>query len=203
MIRGLRLLLVLVVTAVVGALIIAASRWNSASTALMRELERQSAERTTSLRPSDELAALPAPVQRYLHAALGDDSPMIQFARIEHAGEFLLKAPNEWRPFYSTQWTFIDDSTARATLGVAETVVRLEFHFGRDGLVERVYTPARARDVGGRAVSTPWEGRVLRYERREGILIPIEAEVAWILPDGRQPYWRGTVRSVVYDSAAR
>jgi hypothetical protein len=39
-------------------------------------------------------------------------------------------------------------------------------------------------------IPTPWEGRWTNYEMRHGILIPLEGEVAWILPDGRRPYWR-------------
>lgn len=282
--RGVLFLLALIVAAVVGALLVAATRWNRASTALVRELERQSAERTIPLRPSDELTALPAPVQRYLRAALGTDSPTIQFARIEQAGEFLLKAPNEWRPFHSTQyiatqppgfvwdarirmapgldvrvrdafvngrgsmlgrvagvvsvvdvkdtpdiasgalhrylaeavwaptallpsagvqWTAIDDSTARATLGVAQTSVSLDFHFGANGLIERVFTPSRMRDVAGRGVPTPWEGRFRHYERRGDFLIPVQAEVSWLLPEGRQAYWRGSVNEVSYSTAPR
>jgi hypothetical protein len=277
------LLLALVVAAVVGVLLVAAGRWNAASTALLHELERQSAGDTTRLRASDELAALPAPVQRYLRAALGNDS-LIQFARIEHEGEFLLKAPNGWRPFHSTQyiatrapgfiwdarirmapgldvrvrdafvngrgsmlgrvagivtvvdvkdtpdiasgalhrylaeaawaptallpsagvqWTTIDDSSARATLGVGQTSVSLDFHFGANGLIERVFTPGRMRDVAGRSVPTPWEGRFQHYERREGFLIPIQADVSWLLPEGRQAYWRGSVRNVRYSTKPR
>lgn len=69
----------------------------------------------------------------------------------------------------------------------------LDSHFGRDGHIERVYTPARARDVGGTAVLTPWEGRFTRYETRHGFLIPIEAVVAWLLPEAPQTYWRAHV----------
>jgi uncharacterized protein DUF6920 len=273
-----------VIAAAASARLVAARRWNATSAALVRELEQRSAASTTRLGLSAELAALPRPVQRYLRAALGDDPPTIQFARIEHAGEFLLKPPNEWRSFTSiqyiatqppgfvwdarirmapgldvtvrdalvagrgsmlgrvagivtvvdvkdtpditsgalhrylaeavwvptallpsagVQWSAIDDSTARATLGVAQTSVSLDFHFGRDGLIERVFTPARMRDVAGRGVPTPWEGRFQRYERRGAFLVPVEGEVAWQLPEGRQAYWRGKVTDVRYSTAAR
>jgi len=282
--RSLLLLLALVVAAAVSALLVAAKRWNAASAALVRELERRSAESPTRLRLSDELATLPPPVQRYLSAALGDDPPTIRFARIAHSGEFLLKQPNEWRPFRSTQyiatdspgfvwdarirmvlgldvrvrdalvngrgsmlgrvaglitvvdvkdtpdiasgalhrylaeaawaptallpsagaqWTAIDDSTARATLGAGQTSVSLDFHFGTNGLIERVFTPSRMRDVAGRGVPTPWEGRFLHYERRGTFLIPVQAEVAWLLPEGRQAYWRGSVTDIQYGTAPR
>jgi hypothetical protein len=104
--------------------------------------------------------------------------------------------PTALLPSAGVHWSAIDDSTARATLGTGATTVWLDFHFGADGMVQRVYTPARARDVGGRAIPTPWEGRFTRYESRDGFLIPIEAEVAWLLPSGRQTYWRGRIITV-------
>jgi uncharacterized protein DUF6920 len=109
--------------------------------------------------------------------------------------------PTALLPSSGVLWSAIDDSTARATLGIGETSVWLDFHFGQGGLVERVYTPARARDVGGTAVPTPWEGRFTRYEAQHGFLIPIEAEVAWLLPSGRQAYWRGHVTDIEYTTA--
>ena len=74
-------------------------------------------------------------------------------------------------------WTALDDASARATLSVASTTVSLDFHFGADSLVSRVFTPARARDVSGRSVPTPWQGRFSRYEERGGMRIPLAGEV--------------------------
>lgn len=111
--------------------------------------------------------------------------------------------PTALLPSAGVEWSAIDDSTARATLGVGQTSVWLDFHFGSDGLIERVYTPARARDVGGTAVATPWEGRFTRYEMRHGFLIPIEAEVAWLLPEGSRAYWRGHVTAIEYVANSR
>jgi hypothetical protein len=31
--------------------------------------------------------------------------------------------------------------------------------------------------------------------------VPLEAEVAWILPDGPKPYWRGRIVEIVYEMA--
>jgi hypothetical protein len=272
------------VAAAASALLVSSRRWTAASTALLRELELQSAASRQRPGLTAELATLPPSVRRYLATALGADPPTIRFARIEHTGEFLLKAPNGWRPFRSTQyiathppgfvwdaqirmapgldvrvrdalvagrgsmlgrvaalvtvvdvkgtadiasgalhrylaeavwvpmallpsagvqWFAIDDSTARAKLGAGATSVSLDFHFGTDGLVERVFTPARMRDVAGRGVPTPWEGRFTRYEWRRGFLVPTEGEVAWLLPTGRQTYWRGRVTDIEYSEASR
>ena len=102
--------------------------------------------------------------------------------------------PTALLPSEGVAWSAIDDSSARATLSVGETTVSLDFHFDADSLIAAVYSPARARYVGGRAVPTPWLGRWLSYGVREGVRIPLAGEVEWVLPEGPQPYWRGEIR---------
>jgi hypothetical protein len=111
--------------------------------------------------------------------------------------------PTALLPGAGVSWTAVGPSSARATLTVGPTTVSLDFEFGADGLVERIFTPARERDVGGgRTVPTPWQGRFARYERRDGFRIPLEGEVEWLLPEGSQPYWRGEILSAVYQPDA-
>jgi hypothetical protein len=96
-------------------------------------------------------------------------------------------------------WAALDDTSARATLTAGGTTVSLDFHFGADGLVERIYSPARGRDVKGTSVPTPWEGRWFEYAERDGVRVPTRGEVAWILAAGRLPYWRGEITKVAYE----
>jgi hypothetical protein len=107
--------------------------------------------------------------------------------------------PTALLPSQGVRWTPIDATSARATLTSGGTTVSLDFHFGADGLVERIYAPARGRDVAGTSVPTPWEGRWLAYAERGGVLVPVRGEVAWILPTGPLPYWRGEIGEVRYD----
>jgi hypothetical protein len=107
--------------------------------------------------------------------------------------------PTALLPSHGVRWTPLDAASARATLTSGVTTASLDFHFGADGLVERIYTPARGRDVNGTFVPTPWEGRWLEYAERGGLLVPVRGEVAWILPEGPLPYWRGEISDVVYD----
>lgn len=107
--------------------------------------------------------------------------------------------PTALLPSQGVSWAALDDTSARATLTAGGTTVSLDFFFGADGLVERIYTPARGRDVKGASVPTPWEGRWFDYAERDGVLVPTRGEVAWILAEGRVPYWRGRVTNVTYE----
>ncbi len=98
-------------------------------------------------------------------------------------------------------WEPIDARSARATRVDGATTVTLTFHFGDDGLVETVRADARGRGVGATTVPTPWEGRFWNYARVEGMLVPLDAEVAWMPPDGAWPYWRGHVERIAYEFA--
>ena len=42
-------------------------------------------------------------------------------------------------------------------------------------------------------VMLPWEGRWSHYQRRHGMLLPMQGEAAWLLPEGRKGYFKGTV----------
>ena len=53
----------------------------------------------------------------------------------------------------------------------------------------------------GRSVPTPWEGRLTEWGDHGGVRVPAAGEVAWLLPEGRQTYWRGRLASIAYDVA--
>ena len=77
----------------------------------------------------------------------------------------------------------------------------MTFHFGEDGLI----TSARAEDRGYAGpdgiVPMPWEGRWKNYQKRAGMLVPIEGEVVWIMDGQPRPYWRGTITGLTYEFA--
>lgn len=105
--------------------------------------------------------------------------------------------PTALLPSAGVAWSALGPASARARLSSGDTAVWIDFHFGADGLVDEVFTPARERDIGGgRTAPTPWRGRFSGYEEREGIRIPLAGEVEWLLPGGPQPYWRGEIVGV-------
>lgn len=143
----------------------------------------------------------------YLHAAvLG----LVSVARVEGGGTFAASelmrflAESPWYPAVllpgnGIHWDPIDDRSATATLQDADLTVALVFEFRDDGLLERVRADARGRSVGDEMIPTPWEGRFGEYEMQDETLIPLEGEVAWVLPEGTRPYWRGRITSIAYE----
>lgn len=107
--------------------------------------------------------------------------------------------PTALLPSQGMQWQPLDANSARATLVDGEIQLSMTFHFGADGLLDTIRAEDRGRAVGHQVIPTPWEGRMSDYQQREGILIPIQSEVAWITPEGRLPYWRGSITELRYD----
>ncbi len=109
--------------------------------------------------------------------------------------------PTALLPSQGVQWDAVDDSSARATLKDGDTTVTMLFRFNENGLIESVRAEARGRTVAGAVIPTPWEGRWRYYALRYGMRIPIEGEVAWMLPEGPKPYWRGRITKLSYEFA--
>ena len=107
--------------------------------------------------------------------------------------------PTALLPGQGVQWTAVDDSSAKATLRDGNTRASLLFRFDEAGLIESVYAETRGRSVAGDIIATPWEGRWFDYALRDGMRIPLAGEVAWLLPEGRKPYWRGRIAEIRFE----
>ena len=109
--------------------------------------------------------------------------------------------PTALLPSQGVRWTAVDESSARATLTDDRLRVSLLYQFDEHGLVDVVRAEDRGRIVGATSVPTPWEGRFSRYAERGGMRVPLEGEVAWILPQGPRPYWRGRITRIDYETS--
>ncbi len=109
--------------------------------------------------------------------------------------------PTVLLPSQGVKWEAVNDKSAKATLKDGETTLTILFHFNENGLIESVRAEARGRTVAGEVIPTPWQGRWSNYEIRDGMLIPLEGEAAWMLTEGPKPYWRGRIRSITYEWA--
>jgi len=109
--------------------------------------------------------------------------------------------PTALLPSQGMVWEAMDDTQASATLTDGTTTVKLIFQFDAQGLISSVRSNERYREVDGVLVATPWQGRFWDYELRDGMLIPLEGEVAWLLQEGPKPYWRGRIQRIEYEYA--
>src|SRR5690606_36446453 len=98
-------------------------------------------------------------------------------------------------------WEPVDERSAYGVLEDGGTRLALLFTFSEKGLIETVRAQARGRAVDGGFEPTPWEGRFWNYAERGGMKVPLEGEVAWVLPEGPRPYWRGRLIDVSYEFA--
>lgn len=109
--------------------------------------------------------------------------------------------PTALLPSQGVRWTAVDGHSALATLGDGPLSVSLLFSFDASDLVTAVRAEARGRMVGKAFEMAPWEGRWSNHQPREGMTIPLTGEVAWLLPEGRRAYWRGTIAELAYEWA--
>jgi len=109
--------------------------------------------------------------------------------------------PTALLPSQGARWEKGDERSARVTLTDGGCTVSLLVHFGQEGWIGSVRADARGRSVGNGIVPTPWVGRFGGYQRVGGMLIPMEGEVAWSLPGGEKPYWRGRITRITHEFA--
>ena len=107
--------------------------------------------------------------------------------------------PTALLPSQGVQWEAVDDRTARATLSDAEISLTMTFRFHADGLIDTVRAESRGRMVGGKSAAATWQGHFWDHALRDGMRVPLEGEVAWILPEGVKPYWRGSITALKYE----
>jgi hypothetical protein len=109
--------------------------------------------------------------------------------------------PTALLPSQGVRWEAVDDHSAYATLEESDISITMLFTFNEEGLIDTVRAEARGRAVGGEIVPTSWHGRFWNYQKRGGMRVPLDGEVAWLLPEGAKPYWRGRITEISYASA--
>lgn len=107
--------------------------------------------------------------------------------------------PTALLPSQGVRWEAIDERSANATLVDGPLTLTLLFRFNDTGLIDSVRAEARGAMVDKEMVMLPWEGRWSNYQARDGMTVPFTGEVAWLRPEGRKPYFRGTVTSLTYE----
>lgn len=122
-------------------------------------------------------------------------------------GEFMrwfaevLWYPTALLPSQGVRWEAIDDRSANATLGDGPVSLTLLFRFNEAGLIASFRAEARGGMVGDKLVMAPWEGVWSDYRTVDGVQVPFTGEVAWIRPEGRKPYFIGTITMIGFEFA--
>jgi hypothetical protein len=106
--------------------------------------------------------------------------------------------PTALLPSQGVRWEAVDDHSAKATLMDGTLSLTVLFSFNDAGLIESVRIDERGATVGKTIVMMPWEARVSSYQERDGMRVPLTGEASWLPPQGRRPYWRGTIASLAY-----
>jgi hypothetical protein len=108
--------------------------------------------------------------------------------------------PTALLPSKSVRWSALGEQSARVELRDRGITAALDITFGEGGEIASV-AGTRDRTVNGQLVPTPWTARCLDYRERAGMMLPAQAEVAWVL-DGRvEAYWHGANEHGVFTFA--
>jgi len=107
--------------------------------------------------------------------------------------------PTALLPSQGVRWEAVDDRSANATIVDGPLSLTLLFRFNDVGLIGSFRAEARGAGVGKEMVMIPWEGSWSNYQTRDGMTVPFTGEVAWVRPEGRKPYFLGTVTSLTYE----
>jgi hypothetical protein len=106
--------------------------------------------------------------------------------------------PTALLPRPGLSWSAIAADTARATLTDRGIAVAVDFRFGAGGEIVSC-SADRHRAVGDKTVLTPWRGFYRNYRWIEGMMVPMAAEVAWVLSGQPTPVWRGYPIDIEYE----
>jgi hypothetical protein len=109
--------------------------------------------------------------------------------------------PTALLPVQGVHWEARDKNSAYVRLIGDHNQVQLLVTFDEYGFIAAMFADARPRAVGSHMVPTPWLCRLWNYKLRHGMHVPLDAEVAWVLPSGTCPYWRGHIEEITYGLA--
>jgi len=134
-----------------------------------------------------------------LTVALEEDRPELNSGALYRYLAEAVWYPTALLPGSGIKWRAIDSRRATATLTDKGISVSLEFRFSDSGEVAAIYTEDRYGQFDGSYKKYPWEGHFSKYETRNGIRIPMEAEVGWHLPEGWWLFWKGRIKAADYE----
>jgi hypothetical protein len=109
--------------------------------------------------------------------------------------------PTALLPSQGVRWEAVDEHSANATVMDGPLTLTLLFRFNDAGPIGSFRAEARGGMVGDKMVMAPWEGTWSNYRTRDGVQVPFTGDVAWMRPEGRKPYFVGTVTALAFEFA--
>lgn len=92
---------------------------------------------------------------------------------------------------HALDWSVVDASTLAVATGHGASRATITFALDDGGLIVSASAASRAFDATGKRY--PWRGRFWDYQHSSGHLIPMQAEVAWMIDGEAFVYWRGNI----------
>lgn len=86
---------------------------------------------------------------------------------------------------------------ATATLSDGDVTATITFFVTDAGEIDRI-EGKRYKGTDEDAQLEQWRGRFWDYQLIDGVRVPIQGEVMWVVGDSEQPYWRGTIESITF-----
>jgi hypothetical protein len=101
--------------------------------------------------------------------------------------------PTRMLPSQGGEWREVGDTSAMLTMRDGDHAVTLLISFGPDHLIQSFKAEARGRVFAGKTSLAPWQGRLWDYKLCEGMQIPMQGEVEWLMPEGAKALlaWKG------------
>ncbi len=109
--------------------------------------------------------------------------------------------PTALLPSQGVRWDAVDDSHAQATFVDGPLSVSMRVTFNTERLIEAIRFESRGAIIDKLVVMRPWEAYFSNYQEQGGMWVPMTGEVVWITPQGRKPYWRGTITAMAFEFA--
>src|SRR6202011_108981 len=88
--------------------------------------------------------------------------------------------PTTLLPSQGVRWEAIDEHSASASIADGPLALPLWCGFNDTVLIDSVRAEARGGMVGNEIVMMPWECNLSDYQMRDGMIVPITGEAAWI-----------------------
>lgn len=107
--------------------------------------------------------------------------------------------PTALLPSQGVRWQAVDAHSAKATIDDGPFSLTMLFRFDDAGLIASFHAEARGALIGKDMYMLPWEGRWSNYKIHAGMTVPFSGEVAWLRPEGRKSYFRGSVSALNYE----